>query len=51
MKQIALLIHKVLTNPEGKETVLQVSRKVEEISAGFPLTQWDKYFTMGESLL
>ena len=39
MKHIALLIYKVLTKPENEEIKLQVSREVEEISAGFPLTQ------------
>ena len=39
MKHIALLIFKVLTKPENEEIKLQVSREVEEISAGFPLTQ------------
>ncbi|MFC1925262.1 serine hydroxymethyltransferase [Chloroflexota bacterium] len=37
MKQIAVLIYKVLTNPEDEEIKRQVSREVEDILAGFPV--------------
>ena len=41
MKQIALLIHKVLTNPENDVIMREVSSKVDEISTSFPLP-WER---------
>jgi glycine hydroxymethyltransferase len=51
MKQIALLIHKVLMNPENEDIKLHVSREVGEISARFPLPCWEDYLTIDKSLL
>lgn len=51
IKQIALLIHKVLANTEDEEIKLQVSREVGEISTSFPLPQLGDYLTMEKSLL
>ena len=51
MKQIAELIHKVLTNPGDERIKHQVSQEVQGISARFPLSMMGSYFTMKEPLL
>ena len=43
MKQIALLIHKVLTNPGDEKIRQQVSEEVEGITTSFPLPKLGSY--------
>jgi len=51
MKQIAELIHRVLTNPGDDRIKHQVSQEVQGISTRFPLPMLGSYFTMKEPLL
>ena len=51
MKQIALLIHKVLTNPDDEEIRQQVSEEVEGNYYPFPITKVGELFTIKKSLL
>ncbi|HJX70264.1 MAG TPA: serine hydroxymethyltransferase, partial [Dehalococcoidia bacterium] len=51
MKQIALLIHKVLNNLGDEKVKQQVSQEVQGITIRFPLPRGGDYLTIKESLL